>query len=234
MNPSLIYYLQYSRKMKLFNELTVRKQIELISQDFPDAEQTFQYREILVGKSPNRPNLIKAIEKARNEKCIIAMATLAPFKYNPEHLYEIYHSEIPLWVSDIGFIHSGTLKVLIKQLMKEKGQQRAVHRNAFEKRKESKGEWRNGRKVDGELCLGQKERRKAEARIKHKARTNIYTRRLWEEIPNLSLYRGLYSLKDMALSCTMKGHRSPRGKAVSAMQLSRLFNRYDKEQLGIK
>jgi hypothetical protein len=231
MANSVVFYLQYSDKMKLFNEFTLNKQNALLKQEFQSTEGVVKYTEYITGKKTNRPELFKAVEYAKKCNAVIAMATLLSFKYRPEHLREICNAGILLWVAEIGYIFSETLEVLIRQFELEQIHIEASRKNAFKQRKEINGEWRTGLKLNGEPCLGENERKTAIAMLKRKAITNEYTVRLMELMPEIIEQRekGI-SLNTLAAKYTAEGHRSPRGNSVSPVHLLRLIERYENEQ----
>jgi len=179
-----------------------------------------EFKDIESGKNDNRPELMKAIQYAKDNKAKLVIAKLDRLSRNLTFISQLIDTKVSFTCADMPDANEFTIHIFAALAQQERKMISERTKAALDERKKDIGEWRRS----GQVFLNNPDTlQRAIQTNKTKALDNERNKRATAMIKMLRA--GKKSYQDIAKTLNDNGFRTSTGKEFQATQVMRLYQR---------
>jgi DNA invertase Pin-like site-specific DNA recombinase len=217
-----ISYLRVSSAKQGATGLGIEAQRTAVKNLASNGELITEYVEVESGKNDLRPKLAQALAECRKTGATLLIAKLDRLSRSVKFLFELRDSGVNLRAADVPEFNTMTLGILAVMAQYEREKIAERTQAALTEKRKQIGEWRTGRRKNGNPCFDADARAKATDVIKAKSRANTNTKRAKAMVASLMQQDGGMSFTAIAEMLNANGFATATGKTFNRFSVMRL------------
>lgn len=217
-----ISYLRVSSAKQGATGLGIEAQRTAVKNLASNGELITEYVEVESGKNDLRPKLAQALAECRKTGATLLIAKLDRLSRSVKFLFELRDSGVNLRAADVPEFNTMTLGILAVMAQYEREKIAERTQAALTEKRKQIGEWRTGRRKNGNPCFDADARAKASDAIKAKSRANTNTKRAKAMVSSLMQQDGGMSFTAIAEMLNANGFATATGKTFNRFSVMRL------------